>query len=161
MLLKVFKVLVFLSEAVAHAECSKIGVLRNFAKFTVKHLCESFFFNKDVGLRPKTLLKKEALAQVFYCELCKISKDTLSYRTPPVVVSLLSTLGLLKVPCANKRTQNWEIPNIFGVCLTQWVRFKKWHMNVLVSWNAFNLFMASSIIWSFCQNAVKGNLEEF
>ena len=58
MLLKVFKVLVFLSEAVAHAGCSKRGVLRNFAKFTVKHLCESLFFNKDVGLRSVTSLKR-------------------------------------------------------------------------------------------------------
>ena len=28
------------------------GVLRNFAKFTGKHLCKSLFFNKDAGLRP-------------------------------------------------------------------------------------------------------------
>ena len=29
-------------------------------------------------------IKKEALAQVFSCEFCKISKNTFSYRTPPV-----------------------------------------------------------------------------
>ena len=29
--------------------CKK-GVLRNFAKFTGKHLCQSFFFNKVAGL---------------------------------------------------------------------------------------------------------------
>ena len=28
------------------------GALRNFAKFTGKHLCESLFFNKIGGLRP-------------------------------------------------------------------------------------------------------------
>ena len=28
----------------------KIGVARNFAKYTGKHLCESLFFNKVVGL---------------------------------------------------------------------------------------------------------------
>ena len=27
-------------------------VLKNFAKFTGKHLCQSFFFNKVAGLRP-------------------------------------------------------------------------------------------------------------
>ena len=32
--------------------------LRNFAKFTGKHLCESLFFNKVAGLMPATLLKK-------------------------------------------------------------------------------------------------------
>ena len=36
--------------------CQK-SVLRNFAKSTGKHLCQSLFFNKDPGLRPATLLK--------------------------------------------------------------------------------------------------------
>ena len=31
--------------------CKK-GVLRNFTKFTGKHLCQSLFFNKVTGLRP-------------------------------------------------------------------------------------------------------------
>ena len=35
------------------------GVLRNFSKFTGKHLCQSLFFNKVAGLRPATLLKKK------------------------------------------------------------------------------------------------------
>ena len=38
----------------------KKSVLRNFAKFTGKHLCQNLFFNKVVGLRPAALLKKEA-----------------------------------------------------------------------------------------------------
>ena len=33
-------------------------VLRNFTKFTGKHLCQSLFFNKVAGLRPATLLKR-------------------------------------------------------------------------------------------------------
>ena len=37
--------------------CKK-GVLRNFTKFTGKHLCQSLFFNKVAGLRPAFLLKK-------------------------------------------------------------------------------------------------------
>ena len=60
--------------------CRK-GVLRNFAKSTGKHLCHSLFFNKVAGL------KKEALAQVFSCEFCEISKSIFFYRTPPVAVS--------------------------------------------------------------------------
>ena len=31
----------------------KIGVLRNFAKFTGKHLFQSLFFNKVAGPRPE------------------------------------------------------------------------------------------------------------
>ena len=37
--------------------CKK-GALRNFAKLTGQHLCQSLFFNKVAGLRPATLLKK-------------------------------------------------------------------------------------------------------
>ena len=36
----------------SHHRCSvKKGVLRNFAKFAGKHLCQSLFFNKVAGLR--------------------------------------------------------------------------------------------------------------
>ena len=35
----------------------KKSVLRNFIKFTGKHLCQNFFFNKVAGLRPAALLK--------------------------------------------------------------------------------------------------------
>ena len=44
--------------------CEK-GVLRNFAKFTGKQLCQPLFF-----------IKKETLVLVFDCEFCKISKKT-------------------------------------------------------------------------------------
>ena len=40
----------------------KKGVLRNFAKFVGKHLCN--------------FIKKETLAQVFSCEFREISKNT-------------------------------------------------------------------------------------
>ena len=59
--------------------CKK-GALRNFAKFTGKHLRQRLFFNK---------VKKESLAQVFSCEFCKISKNNFFYRTPPVAASIL------------------------------------------------------------------------
>ena len=65
----------------------KKGVLKNFAKFTEKHLRQSLFFIKVACLRPATLLKKETLSQVFSCEFCETSKDTFSYRTPPVAAS--------------------------------------------------------------------------
>ena len=63
----------------SHQSCSiKKGVLRNFAKFTGKSLCQIIFSIKlqVSGLRPATLLKKEVLAQVFPCEFCKIFKNT-------------------------------------------------------------------------------------
>ena len=63
------------------------GVLRNFAKFTRKHLCQRLFFNKVAGLRPKAcnFIKKESPAQVFSCEFCEISKNTIFNRTCHIV----------------------------------------------------------------------------
>ena len=44
----------------SHQRCPmRKGVLRNFAKFTRKHLCQSLFLNKVAGLNPATLLKKK------------------------------------------------------------------------------------------------------
>ena len=105
----------------------KKGVVRNFTKFTWKHLCQNLFFNEVAGLWHKcfpvnfvkflrapflqnssgrllfqnfcqtakvdagnrilkssihpqkqkacNFVKKESLAQVFYCDFCQISKN--------------------------------------------------------------------------------------
>ena len=50
--------------------CKK-GVLRNAAKFTGKHLCQSLFFNKVAGLRPVTLLKKKFWYRCFPANFAK------------------------------------------------------------------------------------------
>ena len=44
--------------------CKK-DVLRNFGKFTGKHLCLRLFFNKVAGRRPATLLKKSLWDRCF------------------------------------------------------------------------------------------------
>ena len=49
----------------------KKRVLRNFAKFTGKHLCQSLFFNKVAGLRPATSLKKRLWHRCFPVNLAK------------------------------------------------------------------------------------------
>ena len=66
------KVLIF-SEEIAQKCSVKKGILRNFSKFTGKHQCN--------------LIKKETVAQMFSCEFCEISKNTFSYKTPPVAAS--------------------------------------------------------------------------
>ena len=52
----------------------KKGAFKIFAKFRGKHLCQSLFFDKVVGLRPQAynFIKKETLAQVFSSEFCII-----------------------------------------------------------------------------------------
>ena len=42
------------------------GVLGNFTTFTGKHMCQS--------LRACNFIKKQTLAQVFFCECCEISE---------------------------------------------------------------------------------------
>ena len=65
----------------------KIGVRKNFAKFTGKHLCHFLFFNNVARPQACIFIKKEILAQVFSCEFCEIFKNNFFYRTLPVAAS--------------------------------------------------------------------------
>ena len=55
--------------------CKK-GVLKNFAKFTGKHLSQSLFLNKVAGLRPATLLKKRLWHRCFLVNFTKFLRTT-------------------------------------------------------------------------------------
>ena len=55
--------------------CKK-GVLRNFAKFTGKYLCESLFFN-----RPATLLKKRLWNRCFLVNFAKFLRTPFLQNT--------------------------------------------------------------------------------
>ena len=54
----------------------KKGLLKTFAKFTGKHLCQSLFFNKVAGLRSATLLKMRLWYRCFPVNFAKF------WRTP-------------------------------------------------------------------------------
>ena len=61
----------------------------NFVKFLrtlflTEHLWTTGVPQNWRSLRPATLFKKETLEQVFFSEFCEISKNTFSYRIPPV-----------------------------------------------------------------------------
>ena len=71
----------------------KKGVLRNFTKFTGKHLCQNLFFNKVAGLSPATLFKKRLWHRCFPVEFCGISKNTFLHRTPLNAASELLPLN--------------------------------------------------------------------
>ena len=70
------------TEAVAQRCSVKKGVLRNFTKFTGKHLCQNLFFNKVAGLSPATLLKKRRWRRCFPVNFVKF------LRTPMVAASI-------------------------------------------------------------------------
>ena len=57
------------------------GVLRNFAKFRGKHLCQSLVFNKVAGLRPATLLKKKLWYRCFPLNFAKFLRTPFLQNT--------------------------------------------------------------------------------
>ena len=85
--------------------CKK-GVLRNFAKFTGKHLCQRLFLNNVAGLRPNAcnFIEKETLPLVFSCEFHEISKNTFLHRAPLVAASTYT------LPSFSKNTLRLLLP---------------------------------------------------
>ena len=66
----------------SHRRCYlRKGFLRNFAKFTGKHLCQSLFFNKVAGLRPATVLKKRLWHTCFLVNFAKFLRTSFLRNT--------------------------------------------------------------------------------
>ena len=70
---------------------------RVYYKFEIKIIMETQISIKQSSLILQNLIKigysrsvKKTLAQLFSCEFCEISKNTLSYRTPPAAASAIS-----------------------------------------------------------------------
>ena len=64
------------------------GVLRYFTKSSQENNCARVpFLLKLQADKPCNFIKKDTLAQVFFCEFCEISKDTFLHRTPLVAAS--------------------------------------------------------------------------
>ena len=69
------KTIFWITVTSSHQKCfMKKDVLKNFTKFTGKHLCQNHFFKKVAGLSA-TLLKKR-LALMFSYEFCKTFKNS-------------------------------------------------------------------------------------
>ena len=68
----VFAITIQMTTRSSHQRCSvRKGVLRNFAKFTGKHLCQVLFYNKVAGPEPATLLKKRLWHRCFRMNFAK------------------------------------------------------------------------------------------
>ena len=63
-------------EAATRGVLQKKGVLKNFAEFTGKQLCQSLFFNKVAGLRCATLLKKKLWYRCFPVNFAKFFRTS-------------------------------------------------------------------------------------
>ena len=86
----------------SHRRCSvRKGVVRDFAKVTGKHLCQSLVFNKVAGLA-------QVLEQVISCDFWEISKNTFFTEHIRVIASgwlygkiMLIKCLLLVIKCYN------------------------------------------------------------
>ena len=110
----------------SHWRCSvRKGVLRNFAKFTGKHLCQSLFLNKVAG-SGCSFIKKETLSHMFSCEFCEISLNTFFTEHIRTAAS----------DCPQKTTFHF-----FWVFLTPMHRFYQWEtIFVWYFWIVTNTF---------------------
>ena len=94
----------------SHQRCSIIkGVLRNFTKFTGKHLRQSLFFNKVAGLRPATLFKKSPWHRCFPVNLVKFFRTTFLQNTAKRL--------LLTFPCNSPIKKNLSDVSTIGCLL--------------------------------------------
>ena len=87
----------------SHRRCYlRKGFLRNFAKFTGKHLCQSLFFNKVAGLRPATVLKKRLWRTCFLVNFAKFLRTFFLRNTSGRLLSaniVTMAWGFFWVPC--------------------------------------------------------------
>ena len=63
----------------SHPRCSVKKLFLEISQNSQENTCARASF-----LIKFSFIKKETLVQVFSCEFCEISKNTFSYRTPPV-----------------------------------------------------------------------------
>ena len=85
----------------------KIGVLKNFANFTGKHLWMESLFNTVAGLKACNFITKTLHSGAFLCEICEIFKSTFFYSTSPQVATFetknihTSAVDLLRIRIGN------------------------------------------------------------
>ena len=78
----VFAITIQMTIRSSHQSCSvRKGVLRNFAKFRGKHLCQILFFNKVADPEPATLLKKRLWHRCFPMNFAKFLRAPFSQNT--------------------------------------------------------------------------------
>ena len=103
--------------------CKK-GVLRNFTKLTGNTCART-----SILIKAWNFIKIETLAQVFSSKLCKISKSTFFYRTPPVAASLQSSFTLI----------SWMPCRLFSSFCSWSFFFKFWALRNMIKLTKFNI----------------------
>ena len=117
----------------SHHRCSlKKVVLRDFTKFTGKHLGQSLFFYKVVGLRPATLLKKRLWHRCFSVKFMKFLRTPLLQNTSGRLL-LREDIVLIILSCNIKCgiMAKLKIYHLFAIALIRSCRRKR--KNILKS----------------------------
>ena len=92
--------IVLLTYRSSHQKYSmKEGILRNFTKFTGKHLCQSLFLNKVAGLTPATLLKKRLWHRYFPVNFVKFLRTTFLQNTSQRLLLNLDFYSIFQKVC--------------------------------------------------------------
>ena len=102
---KVFPACLLSLEAVARRCSVKIVFLKISRKIHRKTSAQHL---------PLTLWKKGTLAQEFYCEFCKLFKDTFSYRTPPVTASVSRLASRINSSSYNNQGRTLTLKRLGG-----------------------------------------------
>ena len=106
----------------SHHKCSmKKGVLRNFTKFTRKHLCQSLFFNKVATLRPTTLLKKGLWHRCFPVNFVKFLKAPFLQNTSG---RLFLQIWSSRIFCAFASLAHFHKSCLFRSLKAEFLRYK-------------------------------------
>ena len=102
----------------SHRRCSvKEFILKNFAKFTDKHLCYRLFFNKVAGLRPATLLRKSFWHRSFPVNFEKFLRTLLFENTFQTTASVTDFPDFWKWPIECSCVSSTKIIiSFFDIC---------------------------------------------
>ena len=107
----------------SHAELFCQGVLKNFAKFTGKHLCQRLFF------------KQESLAQVLSSKFCEISKYIFFTE------HLQTTASDFIYDTENQSVKFLWLDKACFLLFCFVYGFKSWKLEFSMAWKDFCLFL--------------------
>ena len=126
------------------------SVVRNFAKFTWKHLSPSLLFNKVAGLRPTVLFKKRFWHRCFPVNFAKFLRTPFLKNTSQRLLLIFHRLSdefglIVYVPILDKLTslfpiRNWILISTFEFLTKSFLR-KIFCSQVLISSSCFSKYV--------------------
>ena len=135
----------------SYQRCSvRIGVLKNFAKFTGKRLYQSLLFDKVADLRPATLLEKRFWHKCFPVNFEKFLIT--SYRIPLGdcfyrISYEYSRWLFFQLNCENTRAMRKCGPKSYYKVSNFWLLMLNWSKSHAVYRCSFFYWISAKIVW--------------